>query len=128
MARCAIRREIEHERGQVGRHREAFSDRASEPSPIRASVTGTGTRCRMRSMAQDVPFGGAPHLHRRPDTARVSSTRPDPGLPRPTGKLSDSSRVFTVCDGALAGARLREIDDRTSGDGTVLDEVPQADQ
>ena len=119
---------IEHERGQVGRHWEAFSDKASEPSPIRASVARTGTRCRMRSMAQGVPFGGAPHLKRRSDTARVSTTRPDPGLPRPTGKLSNSSRVFTICAGVSAGTRLGEVDDRSSWNGTVFDEMPQANQ
>ena len=79
-------------------------------------------------MAQDVPFGGAPHLDRRSDTAGVSTTRPDPGLPRPTGKLSNSSRVFTICAGVLAGGRLGEVDDRSSGNGTVLDEMPQANQ
>ena len=122
------RREIEDERRQVGRHREAFSDSASEPTPIRASVTRTGTKCHMRSRAQEVPFGGAPHLERRSDTARVSTTRPDNGLPLPTGKLSNSSRVFTVCDPVLSGTRLREIDHRPLRDNSMLDEVPQGDQ
>jgi hypothetical protein len=75
-----------------------------------------------------VPFGGAPHLERRSDTARVSTTRPDFGLPPPTGKLSNWSLVFTVCDAVLAGTRLRQIDHRSSWDGSVLDEVPQVDQ
>ena len=88
----------------------------------------TGTKCCMRSMAQEMPFGGAPHLERRSDTARVSTTRPGCGLPLPTGKLSNWSRVFTVCDAVLVGTRLREIDHRSSGHGPVLDEVPQVDQ
>jgi len=122
------RRENEHERCQVGRHREAFSGKASEPTPIRASVAMTGTKCHMRSMAQEVPFGGAPHLERRSDTTRVSTTRPDFGLPLPTGKLSNSSRVVTVCDPVLARAGLRQIDHRSFGDGSVLGEMPQGDQ
>ena len=122
------RREIDGERRQVGRHRGAFSDNASEPTPIRASVARTGTRCHMRSRAQEVPFGGAPHLERRPDTTAVSATRPHCGLPQPTGKLSNSSRVITVCDAALAGTRLGEIDHRSWRDNPVLDEVPQGDQ
>ena len=88
----------------------------------------TGTKCCMRSMAQKVPLGGAPHLERRSDTARVSMTRPDFGLPLPTGKLSNWSLVFTVCDVVLGGTQLREIDHRTFGDGSVLGEVPQGDQ
>lgn len=88
----------------------------------------TGTKCRMRSRAQEVPFGGAPHLARRSDTVKVPTTRPDRGLPLPTGKLSNWSRLVTVCAAVLAGARLREIDHRSSGDGSVLDEVPQGDQ
>ena len=128
LADRGARGEIEHERCQVGRHREAFSDSASEPTPIRASVARTGTKCHMRSRAQEVPFGGAPHLERRSDTARVSTTRPDCGLPLPTGKLSNSSPVITVCDPTLAGRRLREIDHRSLRDHSVLDEVPQGDQ
>ena len=122
------RREIEDERRQVGRHRGALSDSASEPTPIRASVTKTGTKCHMRSRAQEVPFGGAPHLTRRSDTARVSTTRPNLGLPLPTGKLSNSFPVITVCDPTLAGRRLREIDHRPLRDNSMLDEVPQGDQ
>ena len=121
-------REVRHERCQVGRHWEAFSDSASEPTPIRASVAMTGTKCHMRSMAQEVPLGEAPHLEERSGTSRVPTTRPDNGLPLPTGKLLNSPRVFTVCDPALARARLREIDHRSSGDGAVLDKVPQGNQ
>ena len=79
-------------------------------------------------MAQEVPFGGAPHLFRRSDTTQVSATRPDPGLPPPTGQLSNSSRALTACDAVLAGTRLGEIDHRTFGDNSMLDEVPQGDQ
>ena len=102
--------------------------KSSEPSPIRASVARTGTKCRMRSTALDVPFGGAPHLERRSDTTRVSKTRPDPGLPRPTGKLSNSSRALTIYDLALGGTRLGEVDDRSSGDRAVLDQMPEGNQ
>ena len=75
-----------------------------------------------------MPFGGALHLGRRPDTVSVSATRPHCELPPPTGKLSNSSRVITVCDGVLAGTRLGEIDHRSWRDNSVLDEVPQGDQ
>ncbi len=79
-------------------------------------------------MAQEVPFGGAPHLFRRSDTTQVSTTRPDPGLPPPTGKLSNSSRVLTACDAVLDGRRLGEIDHRSLRDDSMLDEMPQGDQ
>ena len=75
-----------------------------------------------------VPFGGAPHLERRPETTTVSATRPIRGLPLPTGKLSNSSRIVTVCDVVLAGVRLGEIDHRSLGDNSMLDEVPQGNQ
>ena len=88
----------------------------------------TGTKCCMRSMAQKVPLGGAPHLERRSDTARVPTTRPDNGLPLPTGRLSTWSLVFTVCDAILRGTCLGEIDHCSFGDGTVLGEMPQSDQ
>jgi hypothetical protein len=54
-------------------------------------------------------------------------TRPDHGLPPPTGKLSNSSRVLTIRAGVLARRRLGEIDDRSSGNDAVLDEMPQRD-
>ena len=82
----------------------------------------------MRSMAQEVPFGGAPHLERRPDTTRVPATRPFRGLPLPTGKLSNLPCIATVCDVVLAGARFGEIDHRPLRDNSMLDEVPQGDQ
>ena len=75
-----------------------------------------------------MPFGGALHLQRRSDTARASTTRPEYELPQPTGKLSNSSRVITVCDAVLAGTRLGEIDHRSLRDNPMLDEVPQGDQ
>jgi hypothetical protein len=82
----------------------------------------------MRSRAQKVPFGGALHLERRPDTARASATRPNCELPPPTGKLSNLSRIVTVCEAVLAGARLGEIDHRSLRDNSMLDEMPHGDQ
>lgn len=121
-------RDIGYEGCRVGRHQEAFSDNPSEPTPIRASVARTGTKCHMRSRAQKVPFGGALHLGRRPDTVSVSVTRPTCELPPPTGKLSNSSGNVTVCDVLLADRRLGEIDHRSWRDDAMLDEVPQGNQ
>jgi hypothetical protein len=75
-----------------------------------------------------VPFGGALHLERRPDTTRVSVTRPNCELPPPTGQLSNSSRGVTVCDVLLADRRLGEVDHGSCRDNSMLDEVPQGDQ
>ena len=60
--------------------------------------------------------------------ARAPTTRPEYERPQPTGQLSNSSRVITVCDGALAGRGLGQIDHHSWRDDSVIDEVPQGDQ